>query len=197
MIDGFERVAVTAATQRGRVVMTAGSLRPSPVPSPHVAGTRHGRVHSPIPSPPPIARIRRVAQCRRHVARTRRAWRELVGAPHPEGSGSLLENRMVSPRSDRQAFLSTARAVAEIARRSYQHLGRTAWRRRFPARSRASRHLFRAGRRLEHRRAAARGHGLMLVSGASETGSLAARTAARGLRFRRRPSQPIHSSIDT
>lgn len=169
--------------------MTAGSLRPSPVPTPHVAkDAAPERVHRPIPITAAhraeYAALRGAASVLRGLGvRGASAVGARIGGL---GFSPLKIRRGVAEDQIAKAFPEyTPGAVAEIARRSYQHLGRTAMETAIlPSRSRDEIvDLFEQveGWNIVEERLA-RGHGLMLVSGHVGNWELGgAYLAARGL----------------
>src|SRR5438309_9272564 len=108
--------------------MTAGSLRPSPVPTPHATTAPPERIHQPIAI---TVSHRAEYAALRATAGTLRALG--VGAASAVGAriGGLgfspfKIRRRVAEEQIAKAFPDLAAArVSEIAHKSYQHLGRT------------------------------------------------------------------------
>jgi Kdo2-lipid IVA lauroyltransferase/acyltransferase len=168
--------------------MTAGSLRPSPVPTPHVMKAAPERVHQPIPITlahrAEYAALRGAAGALRGLGvRGASAVGARIGGL---GFSPLKIRRGVAEEQIARAFpeLDPPR-VAEIARASYENLGRTAMETAIlPSQSRDEIvSLFEQvdGWNIVEERLA-RGNGLMLVSGHIGNWELGgAYLAARGL----------------
>lgn len=169
--------------------MTAGSLRPSPVPTPHLAkDAAPERVHRPIPITAAhraeYAALRGAAGVLRGLGvRGASAVGARIGGL---GFSPLKIRRDVAEDQIAKAFPEYApAAVAGIARRSYQHLGRTAMETALlPSLTRdeivALFEQVEGWNIVEER--LARGHGLILVSGHVGNWELGgAYLAARGL----------------
>lgn len=168
--------------------MTAGSLRPSPVPTPTVSRPAPDRIHTPIPVTlahrAEYAALRGAAGALRGLG-VRRA--SSVGAKIGGlGFSPLKIRRGVAEEQIGKAFPElTPSQVSEIAHRSYEHLGRTAMETAIlPSQSREEIvALFEQvdGWNIVEERLA-RGNGLMLVSGHVGNWELGgAYLAARGL----------------
>src|SRR4051812_41053603 len=108
--------------------MTAGSLRPSPVPTPPVTAPASDRVHRPIPIT--LAHRAEYAALRGAAGALRAFGVQGAGAVGARigglGFSPFKIRRRVAEEQIAKAFPELdATRVSEIVRKSYEHLGRT------------------------------------------------------------------------